>query len=142
MGKINSRKTTVDGITFDSQTESEFYRHLMGRDDVKDIELQPHFILMDEFTVSCGRCVKGKVSSPKTGNPINCRTCRGTGERTRRPWTYTSDFRIIWDAGHEDIVDVKGWANERFPLVRKMFEYRHGKELLVVKKQKNGWRYV
>src|SRR5690625_7421750 len=80
---------------------------------------------MDEFTVSCGRCVKGKVPSPKTGNPINCRTCRGTGERTRRQWSYTADFRIIWDEGHEDIVDVKGWANERFPLVRKMFEYRH-----------------
>src|SRR5690625_5808979 len=68
---------------------------------------------MDEFTVSCGRCVKGKVPSPKTGNPINCRTCRGTGERTRRQWSYTADFRIIWDEGHEDIVDVKGWANER-----------------------------
>lgn len=140
--KIKSRKTIVDGIEFDSQTEADFYKHLMSRDDVKDIELQPKFTLVDEFLIDCGRCDEGKVPSPKTGNPINCRTCRGTGKRTRQSWTYTADFRIIWEDGHEDIVDVKGWANERFNLVRKMFEYKHKKELLVVKRQKNGWRYT
>lgn len=140
--KIKSRKTIVNGIEFDSQTEAEFYKHLLTRDDVKDIELQPKYILMTAFDIKCGRCIDGKVKSPKTGNPINCRTCKGKGTRTRQPWTYTADFRVIWKEGHEDVIDVKGWANERFPLVRKMFEYKYGKELLVVKKVKNGWRYT
>lgn len=96
---------------------------------------------MESFEVDCSRCRFGKVKSDKTGNLINCKTCSGTGKRTRREWTYTADFRIIWKDGHEDIVDVKGFANERFPLVRKMFEYQHKKELLVAKKQKNGWVY-
>lgn len=140
--KIKSRKTTVNGIEFDSQTEAEFYKHLLWRDDVKDVELQPQFTLMNQFEVSCGRCIDGKVESPKTGNLIKCRTCTGTGKRSRREWTYTADFRIIWKDGREDVVDVKGFANERFNLVRKMFEYKFKKELLVVKKHKDGWRYV
>src|SRR5690625_3825170 len=97
--KIKSRKTIVDGIEFDSQTEAEFYKHLLWRDDVKDIVLQPTFVLLDKFEIDCRRCHEGKTKSPKTGNLINCTTCKGTGKRTRREWTYTADFRIIWNDG-------------------------------------------
>src|SRR5699024_7397730 len=131
--KIKSKKATVDGIEFDSTSEADFYKWLLHRDDIHDIELQPKYTLMDEFMVVCARCRDGKVISDKTGNLVNCKTCRGTGERKRQAWTYTSDFRIIWKDGHEDVVDVKGFSNERFPLVRKMFEKQYGKELLVAK---------
>lgn len=142
IAKIKSRKTLVNGIEFDSQTEAEYYKHLLTRDDVQDIELQPKFILLPTFDIECGRCIVGKVKSPKTGKPINCKTCKGTGQRKRQPWTYTADFKVTWKSGHVSVVDVKGFANERFPLVRKMFEYKHNHELLVVKKNKKGWRYV
>lgn len=139
--KIKSKKATVDGVEFDSTSEADFYKWLLRRDDVHGIELQPQYTLLEEFFVICARCRDGKVISSKTGNPINCKTCSGTGKRKRQSWTYTSDFRIIWEDGHEDVVDVKGFANERFPLVRKMFEKQYGKELLVAKKQRNGWVY-
>ena len=142
MGKIASKKVEIDGHLFDSQTEAEFYMYLKSRKDVQKIELQPQFILLDEFYISCSKCVDGKVTSTKTGNLINCKTCKGTGERKRRSWTYTADFRVTWIDGIQMIIDVKGHANERFPLVKKMFEYKNGYELLVVKKTKRGWEYA
>ncbi len=142
MGKIASKKTEIDGHLFDSQTEAEFYQYLKSRDDVGDIILQPQFTLLDAFEIECGRCFMGKVESPKTGKEINCKTCKGTGKRTRQAWTYKADFEVWYNNGMKEVIDVKGWANERFPLVRKMFERTQGIELLVVKKTKGGWKYV
>ncbi len=142
MGKIASKKTVIDGHEFDSQTEAEYYEYLKSRNDVDYIELQPKFNLMDRFSVVCSRCDYGKVPSPKTGRLIKCKTCDGTGMRERQPWTYTADFRVRYVDKREVIIDVKGFANERFPLVKKMFEYQNGYELLVVKKTKTGWKYV
>jgi ribosomal protein S27E len=142
MGKIASKKTIVDGHEFDSQTEAEYYEYLKGRDDVKDIVLQPRFTLMNHFQIRCSRCEGGHVISSKTGNVIQCKTCRGTGCRDRQAWTYKADFEVLYDTGKVEVVDVKGWANENFRLVRKMFEYTQGFELLVVKKSKGGWKYA
>jgi hypothetical protein len=142
MGKIASKKTIVDGHEFDSQTEAEYYEYLKSRDDVEDIALQPRYTFVESFEITCSRCVMGQIKSPKTGNLIKCSTCRGTGIRERRPWTYKADFRVIYNDGKVEVIDVKGWANENFRLVRKMFEYTQGFELLVVKKTKGGWKYV
>src|SRR5699024_12840962 len=98
--KIRSRKTLVNGIEFDSQTESEYYKHLLTREDVKHIELQPKFILLPTLDIACGRCIVGKVKSPKTGEPINSKTCKGTGQRKRKPGTYTTDLKITRTSGH------------------------------------------
>ncbi|MET3700172.1 uncharacterized protein DUF1064 [Bacillus oleivorans] len=138
----SGKQTVVDGITFDSQTEAEYYEYLKTRDDVESIKLQPQYILMDEFKITCSRCDLGYVTSEKTGKIIKCKTCKGTGLRNRQAWTYTADFEVLCHDGRVQVIDVKGFANERFPLVRKMFEYQNGYELLVVKKTKTGWRYV
>jgi hypothetical protein len=142
MGKIASKKTEVDGHLFDSQTEAEFYQYLKSRDDVEHIQLQPQYIFLFPFEIKCSRCDIGKVPSPKTGKPIKCKACNGTGQRARQGWTYTADFQVRFKNGAYLVYDVKGWANERFPLVRKMFEKTQGYELLVVKKTKGGWKYV
>jgi len=142
MEKIKHKKVEYEGHVFDSQTEYEYYLHLKGREDVTDIVLQPFFTLMEAFNIECGRCIDGKVTSNKTGNLIKCKRCKGTGRIKRREWRYTADFLVVTDKGMLEVIDVKGWANERFPLVRKMFEYKYGHELLVVKKHGKGWRYV
>lgn len=142
MSKINSKKTIIDNIEFDSQTEAEYYQYLKSCEDIERFEMQPQFTFIKPFHIVCGRCIEGKVPSPKTGNLINCKTCEGTGKRKRKPWTYKADFQVFYKDGRVEVVDVKGFANERFLLVRKMFEYKFGKELIVVKKTKTGWKYV
>jgi hypothetical protein len=142
MGYIPSKKVEYLGMTFDSQTEFDFYMELMKLESIVDIELQPHYTLVEPFKFECRRCIQGKVKSPKTGNPIKCKTCSGLGYRRKKSWTYTADFKVTYDNGKVEVIDVKGWANERFSLVRKMFEYTQGFELLVVKKSGKGWKYV
>lgn len=142
MGRIKSKKAFHNGIEFDSATECEYYKYLLYDYDVREIVLQAQYTLVKAFTLPCRKCEKGKVESPKTGNLIKCLSCKGTGVKTRQPWTYKADFRVTYHDGRVEVVDVKGWANERFPLVRKMFEYTQGVELMVVKKVKGGWKYV
>jgi hypothetical protein len=141
--KINSVKTIIDGYEFDSLTEAEFYKHLKGMDDVKRIIVHPTFTLLDPFTIDCGRCFDGKVKSPKTGKMIKCKRCDGTGKITRHSWEYTPDFIVWWKNGYKSSYDVKGgFKNERFNLVKKMYEHLTEAELLVVKQEKGEWKYM
>lgn len=142
MAKINSNKKTIDGHEFDSELEAEYYEYLKSRDDVDEIILQPKFVLVEAFETGCGRCYLGKVESPKTGKMIQCKSCKGTALKARQAWTYRADFKVIYKDLAEEVIDVKGWANESFRLVRKMFEYTQGHELLVVKKKGGKWKYV
>lgn len=143
MAKINSVKTVYDGITFHSQTEAEYYQHLKNNTkklNIREIILQPHFELIESFTVPCSRCRgNGKKPSPKTGNLIKCTRCKGSGEAHRQDWSYTADFQIIYNDGYSEVIDVKGYPSEKFPLYKKMFEFKYITELVVVKKTKKGW---
>lgn len=142
MGKshIKAKKPIIDGYQFDSGEEAEYYLHLKERDDVDAILVHPFFSLIEPFKITCQTCYgEGKVASPKTGNPIKCRRCDGTGWKERQSWTYTADFQVLYKNGKTEVIDVKGWINERFPLVRKMFEYQMGFELTVVQKKKGKW---
>lgn len=143
MGKINSKKVVIDGIEFDSTTEGEFYQYLMSNKEnlgIKEIELQPFFQLIPGFNVNCDKCVNGYIISQKTGNRIKCRKCKGEGINRRNPWTYTADFLVTYENNKPlEVIDVKGFANEKFPLVKKMFEWTHKHRLTVVEKSKKGW---
>lgn len=141
MGKINSKKTIAGGLVFDSQTEAEYYLYLTNNPEVKHIEIQPKYTLLEPFKIRCSKCKgEGKTPSPKTQRLIKCRTCEGTGKRSRQAWTYKADFKVYYINGHEEVIDVKGYANERFPLVKKMWERKYEQELVVVKKVKGGWK--
>jgi DNA-directed RNA polymerase subunit RPC12/RpoP len=143
MAKINSVKTVIDGYEFDSLTEGEFYKYLKSLTDVDKITVHPSYTLVNEFTIMCGRCKGGKVKSPKTENLIKCKRCNGKGLITRQPWTYTPDFVVKWKDGYSSFYDVKGgFKNERFNLVKKMFENKFYQELLVVKQVKGQWKYM
>ncbi len=140
MGRINSKKTIVGGIVFDSQLEGQFYQHLTNDPNVKHIELQPQYTLLEPFKIRCSKCKgEGKTPSPKTDRLIKCKTCEGTGKRKRRGSTYHADFKVTYMNGEEEVIDVKGWANERFPMTKKLFEYRYGQELIVIKRKGKEW---
>jgi hypothetical protein len=93
----------VDGILFDSISESEYYRYLKGeelRGNVRAVETQPVFLLQEGFE--------------KNGAKY-------------KPITYIADFRYIDKDDNVRIVDVKTKATETevFRLKRKLFEKKY-----------------
>ncbi|MTD30176.1 DUF1064 domain-containing protein [Planomicrobium sp. YIM 101495] len=136
-----SKKAEYDGHEFDSLTEMAYYKYLKQDQAVKDIELQPAFQLVDRYEVECKRCSgTGKLPSARTGNPVNCRLCKGVGRREKPGIGYTADFRVTYIDGFEEVIDIKGGPVSRdFPLRQKLFERRYGKELVVIERKGKEW---
>lgn len=117
-GRISSKKTVVQGIEFDSKSEADYYLVLKNDPEVVEIQLQPQYLLLEGFYI----------------------TTRAGKKRKRRDWKYTADFLVTYADGTQEVIDVKGYANDRFPYFKKMFEHRYQQELVVVKKDKQkGW---
>ena len=93
MSKYNSKKTTIDGIAFDSKDEAKYYEVLKikkSKGEIYNFELQPKFILIEGFK---------------------------KGGKTYRQITYTPDFLIYHIDGTEELVDVKGMMTLLIALV-------------------------
>lgn len=118
---IRSKKTVIDGITFDSKTEAEYYEYLKSLERDKKIyrlRCHPTFILQEAF------------------------------ERYGKKYKaikYTADFKY-WNEEEKThvIVDVKGFAMEDAKLKRKLFAYKYPFDKLVWvaksnKYSKTGW---
>lgn len=100
--KYRSRKTVVDGITFDSKKEAEYYIGLKLRQkagEIASFELQPTFVLQEGFQPKIGK----KVQAIK----------------------YKADFRVVYPDGREEIVDTKGYRTKEYLIKRKMLLYRY-----------------
>jgi len=139
--KYFAKKCKIAGIEFDSIAESEFYLLLKNNKNVKVIQLQPEYQIIDEYMVECSRCNgTGKILNKRTGNLNQCTLCKGAGSRTKRGAIYTADFRVIYSDGHEEVIDVKGGRESKdFTLRRKLFEIETGRELKIARKTKQGW---
>lgn len=103
--KYNAKKTTVDGITFDSRKEAERYKELKELERVGKIdrlELQPRFVLMDSFRYE-GKAVR-KIE-------------------------YVADF-LYRDISTLELVveDVKGVKTDVYKLKKKLFLKHYGNE--------------
>jgi hypothetical protein len=99
--KYKNRKTTLDGIEFDSQKEANHYaklKLLQKAGEIEKIELQPEFELLPRFK--------------KNG-------------KTYRPIIYIADFKVTYADGTVEVIDVKGYKTEVFRLKQKMFEYKY-----------------
>ena len=99
--KYNARKTTIDGITFDSKAEAARYQDLRLLEQsgyISELVLQPIFELQPGF--------------------------EHDGKR-ERPITYIADFRYEQD-GKVIVEDVKGMRTREFNLKRKLFLYTYG----------------
>ena len=100
--KYRNKKTTINGITFDSKLEAKRYSELklLERGGLIDsLELQPSFELIPTF--------------------------KKNGE-TFRKTTYKADFSYIdKESGKRIIEDTKGMRTKNYILKRKMFEYKY-----------------
>lgn len=117
MSKYNARKTTIDGIRFDSEMEGKYYVHLKElkqKGEIKDFELQPSFTLQPKFT--------------KDGV-------------THHAITYKADFRIIHNDETTEVVDIKGQVLPLFKLKEKMYRYKYDEKLtlLTYVNKYGGW---
>lgn len=99
--KYPAFKPVINGITFDSALEADFYIKLLfekARGNILDFELQVTYELQPKFV--------------KNGQIF-------------RPITYTSDFDVIDKGGNKIIFDTKGDETEVFRLKHKLFEYKY-----------------
>ena len=95
--KYNNKKTQVDMYVFDSAKEAKRYKELKLLEragKIRNLELQPHFLLQDSFK--------------KNG-------------RTYRKIEYIADFKYI-ENGRTIVEDVKGLQTDVFKLKHKLFE--------------------
>ena len=104
MNKYHARKTTFDGITFDSAAEANRYAELKlleKHGEITDLRRQVPFVLLDDYFIS------GKK---------------------KRGIKYIADF-VYFEDGIEHIEDVKGILTPVYKLKKKMFEARYGKTI-------------
>lgn len=114
--KFRNRKVDVDGITFDSKMEADYYRHLCILRDLGEIKTfvrQPAFLLQPKFR--------------KNG-------------KTYRPITYVADFGVVYKDGSKKVIDVKGLPTPVFKLKAKIYACLYDEPLICVTKTRNGWR--
>lgn len=119
LADLNKLQAVPAGATpFDSSMEAQYYRDvlepLLGG-LIASIELQPKYILIPAFETDYGRKVLAH--------------------------SYTPDFLVTYADGQKVAIDVKGFADQRFPINRKLFEYQLGIRLNVMKhvKKFGGW---
>lgn len=99
--KYRNQKTIVDGITFDSKKEAEYYcnlKLLKQAGEIKDFGLQPRYELQPTFR--------------KNGT-------------TYKSITYVADFVIVNNDGTTEIIDIKGVETQVFKIKQKLFEYMY-----------------
>lgn len=100
--KYHAKKTTVDGITFDSRREADRYLVLKSMEEdrtIEDLRRQVRYELIPAFDVD------GKHY---------------------RPVYYVADFVYVED-GKEVVEDVKGMRTDVYRLKSKLFARRYGK---------------
>nr|UVM85706.1 MAG: protein of unknown function DUF1064 [Bacteriophage sp.] len=100
--KYHARRTTVDGITFDSKREADRYLVLKSMEEdgtIEDLRRQVRYELIPAFDVD------GKHY---------------------RPVFYVADFVYV-ENGKEVVEDVKGMRTDTYRLKAKLFARRYGK---------------
>ena len=114
--KYHSKKTVIDGITFDSKKEANRYCELKMLERcgvISNLELQKEYELIPaqyEFYSRYG----------KNGNRLK------DGKRClERSCTYKADFVYI-ENGKTVVEDVKGFKTEEYKIKKKLMLYVHG----------------
>lgn len=106
--KYNNRKVKLDGYTFDSQLEADYYAELKLREKANDIlffKIQPRYLLQEEFS-------KGGIKHRKI--------------------EYIADFEVHHNDGSIEVIDTKGVKTEVFRIKEKMFHKKYPHKLTVV----------
>ena len=101
MSKYGNRKTVIDGYTFDSKLEADYYcqlKLLKRAGHITDFKLQPRFTLQDAYVHRFTRKRIQKIE-------------------------YVADFLVIYP-NHQEIVDCKGMKTALYLMKKKIFEYK------------------
>lgn len=109
--QTNIKKVEVNGIVFDSGTESRYYQILLDKQRaglISRFELQPKYELLQKFE--------------KFG-------------KKHQAITYKPDFWVEYADGREVVIDVKGFEPKDWPLRMKMFDAAYPDLELVVLKE-------
>jgi len=99
--KYNNKRIEIDGYTFDSKLEADFYQRLkplVKSGKIKELKIHPRYLLQEGFT--------------KNG-------------KRYRPIYYVADFEVTYDDGAVVIYDTKGMRTEVYKLKKKLFEHRY-----------------
>ena len=135
-GKISHHVTIVDGIKFDSEMESKYYKYLLelkNQGIVKEFTLQPDFLLQEKFINLNGDIILGSHEDfEKIKRKYKLETISAIN--------YISDFDVIYTDGHREIIDIKGLETPEFRLKLKLFKYKYPElniRLLIL--YKNEW---
>jgi len=105
--KYNNKRIEIDGYTFDSKLEADFYlrlKPLVKSGKIKELKIHPRYLLQEGFT--------------KNGKRFN-------------PIYYVADFEVTYDDGVTVIYDTKGMRTEVYKIKRKLFEYRYKDKTIV-----------
>ena len=100
--KFNAKRIEIDGFSFASRKEADYYCELKLRlkaGDIKGFSLQPEFVLQEAFTDSMGN--------------------------KHRAIKYTADFKVIHNDLSVEIVEVKGHKTKDYLLRKKLFLKRY-----------------
>ena len=134
MGRYYHKKTEIDNIVFDSQTEAEYYEYLKYNEDVVKIEMQKEFILQNKFLIVDGERIEESHKDFKKIQKANpgC---------TTQAIKYIADFVVTYKDGSVKVIDVKGQKTADFKLKEKMFNYMYPQynKLFCVVKYKGEW---
>lgn len=139
MGKIFHKKTEVDGIVFDSETESKYYEYIRDNKkalNIKEIELQPEFILQQKYILT---------PNGKRIDYVNDKQFKAEQKKypkcTHQAIKYIADFKITYKDGTVDIIDVKGTKTADFKIKEKIFNYLYPeyKQLKCIALYKGEW---
>lgn len=109
--KYRSVKTEVDGITFHSKKEANYYgklKLLKRAGEVINIDLQPPY----EFLI--------------------CYINPATGQKSYHDGKYIADFRVTYKDGSVEIIDVKGFSTDVFRRKQRIMKEIFGIEIKVV----------
>lgn len=131
MGKIKHKKKVVDGLTFDSTTEANYYVYLKEQQMLGNIisfDMQQTFVLQPKYIYFNNEIVteddaryKEVDKERKKYNKLNPDNKIGIVQGIK----YIADFDITYKDGTRKVIDVKGIKTADFKLKEKMFNFRY-----------------
>ncbi len=107
----NTRKREIDGITFRGTLESKCY--IILRDSGLEFSYEP-----EKYNLIEGYVPEIQVLLPKNKGVTS--SLFSYKDKKIRAITYTCDFKIVIQPNIIVVVEVKGFANDVYPLKRKL----------------------
>ena len=111
-GKYHNKKTTVDGITFDSLKEAKRWKELLlmlKSEAIQDLQRQVRFVL---------------IPSQREPHTIGKKGGVHKGKLLERECVYIADF-VYKENGKTVVEDTKGMRTTEYVIKRKLMLYIH-----------------